>query len=42
MNLSDIVKNNIDYKIVSEKYEVLKQVTDQYLGTVLKEIRKCV
>ena len=40
MDLSDVVKDDIDYKAVGEKYKNLKQVTDQYLNTVLKEIRK--
>lgn len=40
MDLSAVVKDDIDYKAVGEKYKNLKQVTDQYLNTVLKEIRK--
>ena len=40
MDLSDVVKDDIDYKAVGEKYKNLKMVTDQYLKTVLKEIRK--
>lgn len=40
MDLSDVVKDDIDYKAVGEKYKNLKLVTDQYLKTVLKEIRK--
>lgn len=40
MNLYDIVKNDIDYKAVREKYKELKQVTDEYLGTILHEIKK--
>ena len=33
-------KNGMDLSAVGEKYKNLKQVTDQYLNTVLKEIRK--
>ena len=40
MDLSDVVKDDIDYKAVGEKYKNLKLVTDQYLNTILKEIRK--
>ncbi len=40
MDLSDVVKDDIDYKAVEEKYKNLKLVTDQYLNTILKEIRK--
>ena len=31
MDLSDVVKDDIDYKAVGEKYKNLKMVTDQYL-----------
>ena len=34
MDLSDVVKDDIDYKAVGEKYKNLKMVTDQYLKTV--------
>ena len=40
MDLSDVVKDDIDYKAAGEKYKNLKLVTDQYLNTILKEIRK--
>lgn len=40
MDLSDVVKDDIDYKAVGEKYKNLKLVTNQYLNTILKEIRK--
>lgn len=40
MDLSDVVKDDIDYKAVGGKYKNLKLGTDQYLNTVLKEIRK--
>ena len=39
MNLSDVVKDDIDYKAVGEKYKNLKQVTDEYLNTILREIK---
>ena len=39
MSLSDIVKNDIDYKAVGEKYKNLKLVTDEYLSTILREIK---
>ena len=40
MDLSDVVKDDIDYKAVGEKNKNLKLVTNQYLNTILKEIRK--
>ena len=39
MDLSDVVKDDIDYKAVGEKYKNLKQVTDEYLNTILREIK---
>lgn len=39
MDLSDVVKNDIDYKAVGEKYKNLKLVTDEYLNTILREIK---
>ena len=39
MNLSDIIKNDIDYKAVEGKYKKLKLVTDEYLGIILREIK---
>jgi len=40
VSLSDIVKNDIDYKAVGEKYKKLKLVTDEYLNTILREIKE--
>ena len=40
MDLSDVVKDDIDYKAVGEKYKNLKQVTDEYLNTILREIKR--
>nr|WP_288673767.1 polysaccharide pyruvyl transferase family protein [uncultured Blautia sp.] len=40
MDLSDVVKDDIDYKAVGEKYKNLKLATNQYLNIILKEIRK--
>ena len=40
MNLYDIVKKDIDYKAVKEKYARLKQVTDEYLNTILSKIKE--
>lgn len=39
MSLSDVVKDDIDYKAVGEKYKNLKLVTDEYLDTILREIK---
>ena len=39
MSLSDVVKDDIDYKAVGEKYKNLKLVTDEYLNTILREIK---
>ena len=39
MDLSDVVKDDIDYKAVGEKYKNLKLVTDEYLNTILREIK---
>ena len=39
MDLSGVVKDDIDYKAVGEKYKNLKQVTDEYLNTILREIK---
>mgnify|MGYP000162918046 CR=1 FL=1 len=36
---SFVVKDDIDYKAVGEKYKNLKQVTDEYLNTILREIK---
>lgn len=40
MDLATIVDNNIDYDSVTEKYQNLKQITDDYLSTILCKIKK--
>lgn len=40
MILSDIIRNDIDYNSVEEKYYELKKTTDNYLDEILREIKK--